>query len=179
MARALAAVMALLCATAVPAAPTAAPKRQSLGVFGDWAAFRDGTGAQRRCYAIAMPEYSHGQPRDTHGQAYASIGTWPDRRVRGQVYLMLSRAAAADKPLALRVGRQHFQLVARGAQAWAADPATDRAIVAAMRDANSMEADGHTPDGKRVRDIYRLQALASALDAATLACPAPPSPARR
>ncbi len=165
---------------ALAPAQAAQPVRQSLGVFGDWAVFRDGKGATLRCYAIAMPEYSHGAFTGEKKQAEtaASVGTWPLQRVREQVHFILSRAVAPDKPVALRVGRHRFQLVARGTQAWAADAATDRAIVAAMRGANSMEASGQTVDGRRVRDIYRLQAVASALDAATLGCPAPASSRR-
>ena len=71
----------------LPAAPLAA--KDSLGVFDDWGAFRDP--GVPRCYAIAMPERRSGAG-DYH--AYASVGTWPRREVRGQVHVRLSRATA-------------------------------------------------------------------------------------
>ena len=81
---------ALLLGLALVAAPLAA--KDSLGVFGEWAAFRDPS--PPRCYAIAMPR----QNRAAHDyQAFASIGTWPKRAVRGQVHFRLSRKIARDE----------------------------------------------------------------------------------
>ena len=67
------------------AAPLAA--RESLGVFDGWAAFRDDS--PRRCYAIAKAQGSPAAP------AYATVSNWPDRKVRGAVYLVLSLITSA------------------------------------------------------------------------------------
>ena len=59
------------------------------------------------------------------------------------------------------MGGKRFPLVAGGADAWAPDPRTDAAIVAAMRSADRMRVGG---------DSYALRGAATAIDAATLAC---------
>lgn len=139
--------------------------RDSLGVFGNWAAFRDPQ--VPRCYAIAVPDPSDRQ-RDQ--QPYASVGVWPKRGVRGQVYFRLSRRLSAHSPAHLAVGGTHFDLVAGQAEAWAADKGMDAGIVAAMRSASTMVITARAADGRVFRDFYQLDGAASALDAAALGC---------
>jgi hypothetical protein len=142
------------------AAPLAA--RDSLGVFGDWGAFRDP--AVPRCYAIAAAQNAR------TGQPYASVGTWPRRQVRGQVHVRLSRAVAPAATISLSVGGQRFELTGGGADAWAQDRRMDAAIVAAMRSAGSMSVSARDPSGRRFTDRYSLEGAATAMDAATVGC---------
>lgn len=60
--------------------------RDSLGVFDSWGAFRDPR--VPRCYAIAAAEPNDRQRRF---EPFASVGTWPNRGVRNQLHLRLSR----------------------------------------------------------------------------------------
>ncbi|MFA9200574.1 MAG: hypothetical protein ACEQR8_05215 [Cypionkella sp.] len=149
-----------LLASAMPAAA-----KDSLGVFGNWGAFRDPGAA--RCYAIALPEPSRAQ-RDY--RAYASVGTWPRRGVRGQVHFRLSRKLAAEPGIALAVGGQRFTLVGGGGDAWARDRAMDAAIVAAMRSAGALSISARDARGRRFTDRYALAGAATALDAAAVGC---------
>jgi hypothetical protein len=149
-------------------APLAA--RDSLGVFGDWGAFRDPQ--VPRCYAIAAAENARsGQPpQQGSGQAYASVGTWPRRQVRGQVHVRLSRAVAPAATISLSVGGQRFELTGGGGDAWAQDRRMDAAIVAAMRSAGSMSVRARDRSGRRFTDRYNLEGAATAMDAATVGC---------
>jgi len=150
-------------ALVVAAAPLAA--KDSLGVFENWGAFRDpGAG---RCYAIAMPEPSRAA-RDY--RAFASVGTWPKRGVRGQVHFRLSRKLAAQPAIALAVGGQRFSLTGGGGDAWAQDRAMDAAIVAALRSAGSLSISARDARGRRFTDRYDLSGAATAMDAATVGC---------
>lgn len=145
------------------AAPLTA--RDSLGVFENWGAFRDpGAG---RCYAIAMPQPS----RAAHDyRAFASVGTWPKRSVRGQVHFRLSRKLAAQPAIALAVGGQRFELTGGGGDAWAQNKAMDAAIVAAMRSAGSLSVSARDAGGRRFTDRYDLRGAGTAMDAATIGC---------
>lgn len=139
------------------AAPAAA--RDSLGIFEDWAAFRDparGT-APLRCYAIAEPE------RTSVRGAYATVGHWPASRVRGQIYIHLPSAARG--PVSLQVGSRSFSLTARSEGLWAADARSDAAIVAAMRGSLRMRV-----SAGRQSATWRLRGAATAIDAAALGC---------
>jgi len=166
--------VALLLATLSLASPLAA--KDSLGVFGQWGAFRDPS--VPRCYAIAAPEperRSRGAARATvqeaRGQAsFASVGTWPRRGVRGQVHVRLSRTVAKGSAITLSLGGRSFALRGSGGDAWAQDARMDAAIVAAMRSAPSMSVSARDGAGRRFSDRYSLDGAATALDAATVGC---------
>jgi hypothetical protein len=155
----LAAALALLAL----AAPIAA--KDSLGVFDGWGAFRDlGAG---RCYAIAMPEPSRAA---REYRAFASVGTWPKRAVRGQLHFRLSRKLGSQAAITLAVGPRQFALTGGGGDAWAPNRTTDAAIVAAMRSAGSMSVSSRDTRGRRFTDRYDLSGAATAMDAATVGC---------
>ena len=145
------------------AAPLAA--KDSLGVFGQWGAFRDRDPA--RCYAIAKAEDSSAR-RDA--QPFAAVANWPSRNVRGQVHIRLSRRLADNPRIRLSLGGSRFELDGGGSDAWAGDAAADRAIVAAMRAASSMSVSATDARGNRFTDRYRLDGAATAIDAATVGC---------
>lgn len=145
------------------AAPAEA--RDSLGVFANWAAFRDP--ATPRCHAIAMAEPSTLQ-RDF--QPYADVATWPRRQVRGQVHFRLSRRTAPGSPITLSLGGRRFALVGGGGDAWAADKRMDAAIVAAMRSAAEMVVNARDAQGRGFSNTWRLAGAATAMDAATIGC---------
>lgn len=153
---------------ALAASPLAA--KDSLGVFGQWGAFRDPQ--VPRCYAIAAAEIeARASARNARQHApFASIGTWPKRGVRGQVHLRLSRNLAESPRIALAVGGQRFELTGGGGDAWARDRTMDAAIVAAMRSAGSMSVSATDRAGRRFTDRYDLEGAATAMDAATVGC---------
>ncbi len=160
--------MALLATSAAGAAASTpgADGRSTIGVFRDWAAFRDGpTDAPSRCFAIAEP------PRGTAAAgrgAFASVANWPARRIRAQLAIHLSHAPRG--PATLSIGDASFALVVRGQQAWARDRHADAAIIATMRSGSSMSISGVTATGMPFADGYRLHGAASAIDGAALAC---------
>lgn len=155
-------MVALLVVCAL-SAPLAA--RDSLGVFGQWGAFRDpGAG---RCYAIAAAQKSNAR---REYKPFASVGTWPGRGVRGQLHLRLSRKLAAQPNLSLAISGRRFALTGGGGDAWAPDRAMDAAILAAMRSAGSMSVSASDNRGARFTDRYSLEGAATAFDAASVGC---------
>ncbi len=155
--------LAVFAAIALLAAPAIA--RDSLGVFDGWGAFRDP--GVPRCYAIAAAEPSNRQRRF---EPFASVGIWPNRGVRNQVHLRLSRAVRDGGVIRLRVGRGTFELVGGSGDAWARDKAMDAAVIAAMRSASAMRVSATDDRGNRFSDRYDLTGAATAIDAATVGC---------
>ncbi len=153
---------------ALIASPLAA--KDSLGVFGQWGAFRDPQ--VPRCYAIAAAEQeSRASARSAREHApFASVGTWPKRGVRGQLHFRLSRNLAENPRLSLAIGSQRFELTGGGGDAWAKDRTMDAALVAAMRSAGSMSLSATDRAGRRFTDRYSLEGAATAMDAATIGC---------
>ncbi len=146
------------------AAPAQA--RDSLGMFERWGAFRDpgASPSGPRCYAIAQPV----APR--RASAFATIAHWPGQRIRGQVHFRLSRPRAPGAPVSLGIGDRRFTLVAGAADAWAADPRGDAAIIAAIRSGTSMSVQSIDRAGRAFADSYALRGAATAIDAAALGC---------
>ena len=140
-----------------------AQMQQSLGIFGSWGAFRE----DARCYAIARPE---GGTRDREGKAFASIGYWPGRGARGQIYFKLSQPKRPASALLLRIDDRTFELSGGGDNAWAPNPQADAEIVAAMRVGLEMTVQTRSPTGAAVRNFYRLRGAATAIDAAAVGC---------
>lgn len=157
--------LTLLALTAAPALA-----RDSLGMFGQWAAFRDPgqnqTGAPR-CYAIAMAAPS---TRQREFQPYADVAWWPRAQVRGQVHFRLSRKLTQNNPITLTIGGQKIALTGGGADAWAPDKRGDAAIIAAMRSAREMTVSARDANGQGFSNTWSLEGAATAMDAATVGC---------
>ena len=145
------------------AAPLAA--KDSLGVFGNWGAFRDAD--VPRCYAIAAPQQLSGAREFA---PFASVGTWPERQVRSQVHFRVSRRMASNATITLRVGGEQFTLSGSGGNAWAANPQQDQAILAAMRNASTMVLNARDVRGNAFSNRYDLEGAATAMDAASVGC---------
>jgi hypothetical protein len=145
--------------------PAPAVARDSLGVFGQWGAFRDPS--VPRCYAIAKPSSTS---RGGTYAPFASIGTWPKRQVRGQLHVRLSRKISPAGTITLRVGDRRFELTGGGGDAWAQDRRMDAAVVAAMRSAARLTVTARDTGGRVFSDSYSLQGAATAMDAATVGC---------
>jgi len=137
--------------------------RDALGTFGSWGAFRDPS--PLRCFAIAKPV-----TRARDAQPFASIATWPGQGVRNQLHIRLSRARAANARVTLAIGERRFELRAGDMDAWAPDPRTDAAVVAAIRDGRSMSVETVSTNGTAFADTYKLGGAATAIDAAALGC---------
>ena len=149
----------LLLGLAVPVALRA----EALGIFGLWGAFAE----KDRCHAISEPQRT---ARNNPRGAYASVGWWPNRGVKGQVHFRLSQAKRAGSAVLLRIDERTFQLVGGGANAWAPDGRADADIVAEMRTGIEMTLETRSERGALIRDLYALRGAATAVDAAAIAC---------
>lgn len=139
--------------------------KDSLGIYGEWGAFRDEQGP--RCYAVAMPARASGEQEFA---AFAAVSNWPTRRVRGQVHFRTSRRIGEDARVTLRVGRESFTLTGSANNAWAENANDDAAIVAAMRGATAMVLRTRDANGRLFTNTYDLTGVSSAVDAASLGC---------
>lgn len=149
----------MLAALAAPA--FAAP--QSVGIFAQWGAFRDGG----RCWAVAEPE---GPQRRTKAGAFASLSWVPGRSVRGQLDIRFAGPKRPGSAVLLRIDERTFQLVGGRADGWAPDARADAEILAAMRTGVEMSVETRAESGALMRDFYRLRGAATAIDAAAIAC---------
>ena len=145
------------------AAPALA--RDSLGMFGRWASFRDSQ--VPRCYAIAMAAPS---TKQREYQPYADVAWWPRQQVRGQIHFRLSRKLQANAPIILSIGDQKIALTGGGGDAWAPDKRGDAAVIAAMRSATNMTVTARDAGGNGFSNTWDLSGAATAMDAAAVGC---------
>lgn len=145
--------------------PMQAAQRQPLGIFFGWGAFEEK--GPRKCFAIAQAEKTGRAPQQ---QPYASIGYWPERGLRGQLHVRLSRTKRPGSAVILRIDGRSFQLLAGRADAWAPNLRADAAIAAAMRTGVVMTVESRSERGGLFRDRYLLRGAATAMDAAAIAC---------
>lgn len=157
--------LAALAFLALLATPVAA--REALGIFNGWGAFRDDN--PYRCFAIAEPVDA--DQAKAKWRPFASVGHWPQRGVRSQLHIRLSKERRADADVMLTVGDRRWRLVAGSYDAWAPSPRHDAFIIAKMRAARSMSVSSISRDGDAFADTYRLKGAATAIDAAALGCP--------
>ncbi|MBA2935360.1 hypothetical protein HZF05_14835 [Sphingomonas sp. CGMCC 1.13654] len=153
----------------LPAVATAATDRTAIAIFRTWGAFREGSAdAPSRCYAITEPP-----PNSANAghDAFASVASWPGKRIRAQLAIRLSHPTRDGSAVTLSIGNVAFPLIVRGQDAWAHDRRQDAAIVSAMRSGSSMSVSAVGANGNPFADGYRLRGAASAIDAASLACP--------
>lgn len=139
--------------------------RDPIGAFGRWAAFRDPS--PRHCFAITEPVEA---VRGSGNRAFVSVARWPGAGIRAQLHVRFSRPRNPRAAVTLAVGERRFPLTAGALDAWAPDPATDRAIIAAMRANRSLSVESIGADGRPLADVYALHGAATAIDAAMLAC---------
>jgi hypothetical protein len=147
------------------AAAPASAQQQSIGVFGLWGAFRDAG----HCYAISRAQ-GRSSSSSAAEPAFAAIGWWPGRFIRGQLHFRFSHAKRPGSAVLLRIDGHVFQLIGGGDNGWAPDPAADTEIVAAMRTGIEMNVETRSAAGGLIRDVYPLRGAATAIDAAAIAC---------
>lgn len=139
--------------------------KDSLGVFGSWGAFRDAD--IPRCYAIAESQDIRGK---AERKSYVSVGFWPNRKIRRQFHVRLSRDRSSNSRVIVSISGRRFQLTASRSDGWSQDKRMDAAIVASIRSATSMTVESTGRDGRPIVDAYLLRGAATAIDAASLGC---------
>jgi len=165
MCRAMRTALFLLASAGLACFASQASARDSLGLYSSWGAFRDPV--VPRCYAIAMADPSRMQ-RDY--QPYATVGTWPRRKLRNQVHFRVSRKLAPNAAIWLQIGSEKFTLTGGGGDAWALNPSDNAAIIAAMRSAPRMVLHARDASGRGFTNSWQLTGAASAMDAAAIGC---------
>jgi hypothetical protein len=138
---------------------TPALARDSLGVFGDWGAFKQ----RGSCYATtASTSASQGRK----GPAYLTVTLWAGNRAP-QVMLGLGTAA---KSVRLTTGGQGFTPSIRGEAAWMPDSQGDGLLLQALLASSSASASMISPRNNRLTDRFSLTGLNEAWRAARAAC---------
>ena len=162
----------LSCLALLLASPALAQPRTSLGIYGDWGAYRDP--ASGICYALTVPSRSQlSRSGARRGDAYLAVtyGRGADTaRGAAQPYWRAGFPVDPETPVRLTIDGRDFALSARADEAWTATSAADTAVLAAMRLGSSATVRSRSTRGTQVTDSYSLKGFAAAMDAARTQC---------
>jgi hypothetical protein len=145
-------------------APVEAAQRV-LFARGQWAALQTADALHCQATSRALHDAQKGAEQARATFAFDAMGPR-----RGEFHVRLSRAVRQGSSVILSIGNQPFQLVARGFDAWSANPAQEAAIISASRVASGMRVEARDASGRRFIDRYLLAGAPSAIDAAAAGC---------
>jgi hypothetical protein len=147
-----------LFALALVAAPPA-HARDSLGLFGDWGAFRQ----RGSCYATTA---SASDAQGRKAPAYLTVTLWAGNR-SPQVMIGLGTNAKSAK---MSAGGQGFTQSVRGDAAWMPDSRGDGLLIAALSMSSSATVSMISPRNNRLTDRYSLKGFNKAWQAVQRGC---------
>jgi hypothetical protein len=145
------------CLAVLVTAPALA--RDSLGLFGDWGAFKQ----RGSCYATTA---STSDAQGRKAPAFLTITRWAGNR-NPQVMLGLGTNAKSAK---LSAGGQGFTPQVRGDAAWMPDSRGDALLIAALSGSSTATVSMISPRNNRLTDRYSLKGFNEAWRAVQTGC---------
>jgi hypothetical protein len=142
-----------------------AAKPGLLETYGDWATYAAGSGKAKTCYALGRPKEAKRE------QAYVFVSTRPGESVRNEVSIVMGFDVKADAASTAVIGKDSFELVAKGANLWIAIPNKEPAFVDALRKGSALVVKASPKRGAAVTDTYSLKGLGQALERVGKECP--------
>lgn len=180
-------------ASAATAKKTAPTTPAVVASFGEWGVYVGAVGKGKICYLLNQPKAPANSKRD---KVYAFISDRPAEGVRNEVSFIMGAeiagepapavAKAGDKakvdpvadkkkaaiptPVAV-VGDQSFDMLAKGSDLWIKNPATEPALIDAMRKGAAIVVKATLKKGGAVADTYSLTGFNQAADRLNKECP--------
>jgi hypothetical protein len=136
-----------------------AQARDSLGLFGDWGAFRQ----RGSCYVTTA---SASDVQGRKAPAYLTVTLWAGNR-SPQVMIGLGTNAKSAK---LSTGGQGFTPNVRGDAAWMPDSQGDGLLIAALSASSAATVSMVSPRNNRLTDRYSLKGFNEAWQAVQRGC---------
>jgi len=164
----------ILFASVVLAVPAVAAP-QLLGVFKDWSAYQNGSGASQVCYVLSKPVSS--EPRKAkRDPIFFLISDWPARKAKAEPEVVPGYAYREGSTVTAEVGADKFTFFTKNdgdngdGDAWIKDTSDEQRLIAAMRNGQQVIVTGTSKRGTLTRDTYSLAGISDALDKIHAAC---------
>ena len=157
--------LALVLATAAPA--LASPKLE--GTHGDWSVYVRGDGKARQCFALTRPQ-TKAPSSVKHGDIYFLVGNWASGAATEQPSLMTGFTLKPARAPKARVGSHVTTFYGADNEAFVAETADERALVAKMRAGSTMTVEATSSRGTAVSYSFSLKGVTAALRDAKRLC---------
>ncbi|MDR3518842.1 MAG: invasion associated locus B family protein [Azospirillaceae bacterium] len=148
--------------------PVLAAEPHFIGTFHDWNAFTFQDGNNTVCYMATRPKKTETKIKK-RGDAYALITQRPAEKSFDVVSIIGGYAYKPNADVVVKIGKETFKLFSKDDTAWAPDPATDKAITAALRKSPTMTVKAMSAAGESL-DTYSLNGAGAAYNAINTAC---------
>lgn len=154
--------LAMLCSS-----PNA--QAETLGVHGDWSAFKTAESGGSVCYIGAEPQKAEGD-YDKRGDTYVLVTQRPGIKELDVVSVRAGYKYREGSEVSVKIGGNTIAMFTANSHAWAKDAETDKALVKAMRRGNTMVIKGTSWRGTLTTDTYSLKGFTAAYKASRSAC---------
>ncbi len=167
----LAGTMALPTATSTAFAQEGSTNRVSTET--DWSVFVEDDPTQ--CWIVSAPveirNVRNGQEVEARrGEIRLFVSYWPGDGKRGEVSTTGGYPYADGSAVTIEIGSDSFELFTEGELAWAASPAEDGEIIAAMKRGAQAVVTGQSSRGTRTEDTFSLLGFTAAVEDAESRC---------
>lgn len=144
-------------------------RAETLGVYGDWSAFRTAESNGNVCYIGAEPEKAEGD-YDKRGDTYVLVTQRPGIKELDVVSVKAGYKYRAGSEVSVKIGGSTIDLFTADGHAWARDTETDKVLVKAMKRGNKMVIKGISWRGTLTTDTYSLKGFTAAYKTSRTAC---------
>ncbi len=145
-------------------------KPVQVGSFSDWGAFLAEGAKDKTCYALATPK-DREPAKLKRDPAYIFISNRPAEKVRNEVSVIMGFAMKDGGEAHADIEGDHFDLVAKGANAWIKNPAEEARFIEAMKKGSKLIVKAPSIKGNVTTDTYSLAGISEALEKVQKDCP--------
>lgn len=142
---------------------------ETIGIFGDWSAFKTTESNGNVCYIGAEPEKAEGN-YSKRGETYVLVTQRPSVNELDVVSVRAGYKYRQSSEVFIKIGGASFTMFTSEGHAWARDTKTDKALVKAMKRGNKMVIKGTSWRGTETTDTYSLKGFTAAYKASHDAC---------
>ena len=167
MARSLAAT-GLVVAAALALAPASDGQSKAIGRYKDWRVYTEDVGKDMICFAAVDPVDMAPKNVD-HGEVTFYVATWRSGQASNQPSLKVGYTLRTDIAPEAIIGRDHFQMVAAGPEAFF-DDRTEKQLMAALQKGSELRIEAASIKNARTAYHFSLKGSREAIDKAKSLC---------
>jgi hypothetical protein len=139
--------------------------------YGDWGAYLAQQGAKKKtCYALAQPK-DREPTKLKRDPAYIFISSRPAENVHNEISIIMGFSMKDNSEAQADIGGSHFELIAKGSNAWIKNPAEEAQFIEAMKKGSKLVIKAASSKGNTTTDSYSLAGLSQALERVQKDCP--------
>jgi len=163
------------CAALLALSATAATAQESTNIVGtatDWSIFTEND--PKECWGVSPPKETvntrDGQPVSVRRGDILLFVTFRPGSAAGEVSFTGGYPFASGSTVSVAVDGSSYELFTQGEWAWAASPADDATLLAALKKGTTAVLTARSGKGTQTKDTFSLRGFTAAMDEAAKRC---------